>query len=73
MHRLRVSAKPSEALVCVSPIYFALSEQGEGRVVAFTSELLDFQVGARLLTTELVAGEGKNFETLVPILLVQIC
>ena len=66
-----VSAAESEDLVCVFSVHLALGKHREGRAIALASKLLDFSVSAGFLPTKLVAWEGKYFETLVPILLVQ--
>ena len=64
-------AQVAEDLIGVLSVDVTLREHGENHPVALASVLLDFQVGAWLLISELVAGEGEYFETLVPILLVQ--
>jgi hypothetical protein len=53
----------------IGSIYFDFAEHLPLGAVAL-SKLLDLSVSARLLVAELVAGEGKNFETLVSKLLV---
>ena len=60
-------------LIGVFPVDFALCEEGESGTVTFTGEFFDLCVGTFFLPSKLVAGEGKDFETLVPILLMQIC
>ena len=70
---LGVSAYEAVHLICIFSIHFGLGEHRKFSVVTFLCELFDLKVRAGLLTAELIAGEGKYFETLVPILLVQLC
>ena len=70
---LGVSAYEAIHLICIFSIHFSLGEHRKFSVVTFLCELFDLKVRAGLLTAELIAGEGKYFETLVPILLVQLC
>ena len=71
--QITVPAQTAVDFIGVFPVDFALCEEGESGAVTFTGELFDLRVGALFLLSKLVAGEGKDFETLVPILLIQIC
>ena len=71
--KLTVSAKVTIHLICVLAVDFALCEHGESCFVALPGKLFDLKIGARLLPSKLIAREGKNFETFVPILLVDVC
>ena len=68
----RAAQKP-EHFIGVLAVDVALGKHGEGGAVALPRIFLDFRVRPRFLVSELVAGEGKDFETLVSILRVQIC
>ena len=55
----------------VRPVYIDLREHGELRIVA-GSKGLDIGLSARLLVPELVAGECKDLESSLAILLVEL-
>jgi len=54
-------------------IHLALGEHGEICVVTLACKLLYLCIRAGFLPTKLVAREGKDLETLLSILLVQVC
>ena len=68
-----VPAQVAPHFVGVLAVDVALGEHGEGRLVALFGELFDLAVCAWFLPSELVAWEGKDLETLVSILPVEIC
>ena len=59
-------------IVRVFQIHVNLREHREGSIVLAPSKLFDFRFGSRLLVTELIAGEGEDFETLVLELLMEL-
>jgi hypothetical protein len=65
---LRVVAEELEYLVSIGAIDVGLLEQLIPRISVLLSVLLDLFVGTRLLRPELVAGEGKNFESFLCVL-----
>ena len=71
--QLAVVAQVSPHLVRVLPVDLALGEHGKRGIVALSGEFLYLCIRARLLPTELIAREGKDLETLLSILLVEIC
>lgn len=58
-------------LASVLSVHVSLRKEREFSAVQITSEGLDFGVSARLLAHELVAGECKDLESLVPIQFVE--
>ena len=71
--QLAVVAQVPPHLVRVLPVDLAFSEHGERGIVALSGELLNLCIRARFLPPELIAGEGKDLETLLSILRVEIC
>ena len=67
-----VFAQITVHLICVCPIHLTFGEHGEGGTVAFACEFFNLRVSAGFLTSKLVTGEGKDLETLLSILLVQV-
>ena len=67
-----VVAQVAKDCVRVATVHVALGEHGESSVVALSRELLYLCVRAWFLPSKLVAGEGKDLETLLSILLVEI-
>ena len=67
-----IATQEAVNFICVWSVYLTFSEHGECGIVALSSKLLYLSVSARLLPSELVAGEGKDLETLLSILLVEI-
>ena len=65
---LRVVAEELEYLVGSGAIDVGLLEQLIPRISVLLSVLLDLFVGTRLLRPELVAWEGKNFESFLCVL-----
>lgn len=66
-----VHSEELENVMRVGAIDLDFLEDGPLTAVEVANELLDFLVSTRLLVHELVAGEGQDLKTLVPILLVQ--
>ena len=71
-HSNRIFRRTTHSLVCVSSIHIHLSHHREVRLEALADEVHNFLLCARLLRSELVAGEAKNGETLVLVLVVQL-
>ena len=69
---MAITAQETKDLICVLAVHLALGEHWERGTVAFTGELLYLRVSARFLPTELVAREGKDLETLLSILPIDI-
>jgi hypothetical protein len=65
---LRVVAEELEYLISTGAVDVGLLEQLIPRIFLLLSVLLDLLVGTRLLRPELVAGEGKNFESFLCVL-----
>ena len=71
--KLTVVAQVPPDFIRVRPVDLAFREHGERGIVALSSKLFYLCVCARLLPSELIAGEGKDLETLLSILLVEVC
>ena len=57
---------------CIIPVYLWLGKHGEICSVAFARKFFNFLVRSGLLAPKLVAGEGQNLETRVPVQIVEI-
>ena len=68
-----IAAQVAVNLIRVAAVHLALGEHGERSIVALSCELLYLCVRAWFLPSKLIAGEGKDLETLLSILLVEIC
>jgi hypothetical protein len=69
IEELRVVAEELEYLVSFGAVHVGLLEQMKPRIFIL-SEILDLFVGTRLIRPELVAWEGKNFESFIFILFI---
>lgn len=69
--KLRIVAEEFVYLAGVLSIHVSLRKKREFGSIEVTSECLNLGVGAWLLSHELVAGECKDLESLVPIQFVQ--
>jgi len=68
-----IAAQVAPDFVCIRAINLTFGEHGERGVVTLSCELLYLCVRAGFLPSKLIAGEGKDLETLLSILLVEIC
>ena len=68
----RIAAQVAVDFICVAAVHLTLGEHGERSIVALSCELLYLCVRAWFLSSKLIAGEGKDLETLLSILLVEV-
>lgn len=70
--QLTLGAEEAVDRVGVLPVDVDFGEHRELDIVGAVSPFLDFSLSARLLASELVAGEGQDLEALCLVLLVEL-